>query len=81
MRAITASRPPCGETLSLWRKHRTGRAPDAFDAIRVHVADHPHLRLVINGLMAGVVVGNAQIGAQFVGRFVRTTLWGERFLP
>ena len=40
--------------------------PDAFDAVGINVAQDPLLDGVVDGLMAGVVVSNAQVGRQFV---------------
>ena len=43
------------------------QAPHAFDTVSVHVAHDPFLDRVIDGLVAGVVVGDPQIGLEFVG--------------
>ena len=43
------------------------QAPDAFDAVRVNVTDNPFLGGVVDGLVAGVGVGNAEIGSKLVG--------------
>ena len=41
-------------------------APDAFDAVRVNVADDPFFFGVVHGFMARVVVGDPDIGLEFV---------------
>ena len=43
------------------------QAPDALDAVGMNVTHNPLLRRMANGLMASVVIGNAQVRLQFVG--------------
>ena len=42
-------------------------APDAFNAVGVDVAQDPFLFGVPDGLMAGVVVSDPEVGLEFVG--------------
>ena len=41
-------------------------APDAFNAVGVYVTDNPFLDGVVDGLVPRVVVGNAEVGLEFV---------------
>ena len=41
--------------------------PDALDTVGVHVSQDPLLNRMVNGFMASIVVGNPQVGRQFVG--------------
>lgn len=43
------------------------QAPHAFDAVGVHVANHPFIAGMADGLMPGIVVREAKIAPQFVG--------------
>ena len=44
------------------------QAPDAFDPVGMHISDDPFLDgSVIDGFVAGVVVGDTKIGLEFVG--------------
>ena len=43
------------------------QAPDAFNAVGVHVAHNPLLHGVIDRLMPGIVVADPEIGLEFVG--------------
>ncbi len=43
------------------------QAPDAFDAVGVHVTYDPLLDRVVDRFVAGVVVGDAEVGLEFVG--------------